>query len=125
MVIRIKPLRHLKSGCSVVAMPLAMRPDFTSRHPEIGGQIYRNVAPGETLQSFVLDCSKNRRSFSVITLRCWQRATLSRDFRKKVRSCISLIEATALHWDLTVVTHNTSDFVQARTLNLVAIGMTK
>ena len=54
-----------------------------------------------------------------------QRVTLSRDFRKKVRSCISLIEATALHWDLTVVTHNTSDFVQARTLNPVAIGMTK
>jgi hypothetical protein len=56
MVIRIKPLRHLKSGCSVVAMPLAMRPDFTSRHPEIGGQIYRNVAPGETLRNAAHQC---------------------------------------------------------------------
>ena len=29
----------------------------------------------------------------------------------------SLIEATALHWDVTIVTRNTSDFVQSRTLN--------
>jgi hypothetical protein len=28
-----------------------------------------------------------------------------------------LIEATALHWDSTIVTRNTFDFVQARTLN--------
>jgi predicted nucleic acid-binding protein len=29
----------------------------------------------------------------------------------------SMIEATALHWELTVVTRNTSDFTQAATLN--------
>lgn len=29
----------------------------------------------------------------------------------------SMIEATALRWDLTIVTRNTSDFVQAPTLN--------
>jgi hypothetical protein len=28
-----------------------------------------------------------------------------------------MTEATALHWDLTVVTRNTDDFVEARTLN--------
>jgi predicted nucleic acid-binding protein len=29
----------------------------------------------------------------------------------------SMIEATALHWNLTLVTRNTNDFVEARTLN--------
>jgi predicted nucleic acid-binding protein len=28
-----------------------------------------------------------------------------------------MIEATALHWNLTLVTRNTSDFVEAQTLN--------
>jgi len=29
----------------------------------------------------------------------------------------SMLEATALHWDLTIVTRNTGDFVEAPTLN--------
>ena len=36
---------------------------------------------------------------------------------KALAALDSMIEATALHWDLTVVTRNTGDFVEAPTLN--------
>src|SRR5258708_14139747 len=56
MIIRIKPLRHFKSGRCVGAVSLALRPDITSRHLEIGGQIYRGVTPGETVRNAADQC---------------------------------------------------------------------
>ena len=49
-----------------------------------------------------------------------QWATLTSTWHRKGRPLPvldSMIEAIALRWDLTIVTRNTSDFVQARTLN--------
>jgi toxin FitB len=49
-----------------------------------------------------------------------QWATLTGTWQRKGRTppvLDSMIEATALRWDLTIVTRNTSDFVQAPTLN--------
>ena len=47
-------------------------------------------------------------------------AKLSAATRRKGRTLPvldSMIEATALHWDLTVVTRNTGDFAEAKTLD--------
>ena len=49
-----------------------------------------------------------------------QWAALTSTWQRKGRTLPvldSMIEATALRWDLTIVTRNTSDFVQAPTLN--------
>jgi predicted nucleic acid-binding protein len=49
-----------------------------------------------------------------------RRATLRAKWQrlgKALPALHSMIEATALHWDLTVVTRNTGDFVEVPTLN--------
>ena len=39
-------------------------------------------------------------------------------YRNALKNALdSMIEATALHWDLTVVTRNTGDFVEVPTLD--------
>jgi predicted nucleic acid-binding protein len=47
----------------------------------------------------------------------WALLTTSKRKGRRLPVLDSMIEATALHWDLTIVTRSTSDFVQARTLN--------
>jgi len=57
-------------------------------------------------------------SFDVIVARRW--ATLTGKAQQKGRTLPvldSMIEATALHWDLTLVTRNLADFVEVRTLD--------
>ena len=57
-------------------------------------------------------------AFDVAIARRWAELTV-RWLRQGRRLSVfdSMIEATALHWNLTLVTRNTSDFVEAQTLN--------
>ncbi len=57
-------------------------------------------------------------SFDLIVARRW--ANLTGTARRKGRTLSmmdSMIEATALHWGLTLVTRNTTDFIETPTLN--------
>jgi predicted nucleic acid-binding protein len=57
-------------------------------------------------------------SFDVVVARRW--ATLTGTAQGKGRTLPvldSMIEATALHWDLTLITRHVSDFMAARTLD--------
>lgn len=57
-------------------------------------------------------------SFDLEVARRW--ASLRAKWKRQGKTLAaldSMIEATALHWDLTVVTRNTGDFVEAPTLN--------
>ena len=57
-------------------------------------------------------------SFDRVVARRWAVLTSASERRGRTLSVLdSMIEATALHWDLSVVTRNTSDFVEAPTLN--------
>jgi len=60
-------------------------------------------------QILAFDAAVARR-WAELTVR-WQRQG------KRLPVFDSMIEATALHWNLTLVTRNTSDFVEAQTLN--------
>jgi toxin FitB len=57
-------------------------------------------------------------SFDVAIARRWAALTVHwQRLGRRLSVLDSMIEATALHWNLTLVTRNTSDFVEARTLN--------
>jgi len=72
----------------------------------------------ETFLDFLATNDDRILSFDLVVARRW--AVLTGTARRKGRSLPvidSMIEATALHWDLTLVARNVSDFVEARTLN--------
>ena len=57
-------------------------------------------------------------AFDVAVARRWAELTVRWQRQGRRLSVFdSMIEATALHWNLTLVTRNTSDFVEAQTLN--------
>jgi toxin FitB len=57
-------------------------------------------------------------AFDVAIARRWAELTVRWQRQARRLSVFdSMIEATALHWNLTLVTRNTSDFVEAQTLN--------
>lgn len=60
-------------------------------------------------------------AFDVTIARRWAELTVRWQRQGRRLSLFdSMIEATALHWNLTLVTRNTNDFVEAQTLNLWA-----
>ncbi len=72
----------------------------------------------ETFQDFLRAVEERVLSFDVAVARRW--ATLTGMAQKKGRTLPvldSMIEATALHWDLTVITRNVSDFSEATTFD--------
>ena len=72
----------------------------------------------EALAQFLPLLDEHVLVFDLSVARRW--ATLCTQLERQGRKTPvldSMIEATALHWNLTVVTRNTSDFVQAATLN--------
>ncbi len=72
----------------------------------------------ETFLDFLATNDDRILSLDLVVARRW--AILTSTARRKGRplSIIdSMIEATALNWDLTLVTRNVSDFFEARTLN--------
>ncbi len=72
----------------------------------------------EAFQDFLQATEDRILSFDVVVARRW--ASLTGNAQRKGQTLPvldSMIEATALHWDLTLVTRNVSDFVEARTLN--------
>ncbi len=72
-------------------------------------ELYRDFSQG--MEERVL-------SFDVIVARRWARLTSTARRKGRTLSVLdSMIEATALHWDLSVVTRNVSDFVEAPTFN--------
>ncbi len=57
-------------------------------------------------------------SFDLAVARRWAVLTGAAQRKGRTLSVLdSMIEATALHWDLALVTRNVSDFVEATTLN--------
>jgi len=57
-------------------------------------------------------------SFDVAVARRWAHLTGAARRKGRTLSVLdSMIEATALHWDLKIVTRKTSDFIEATTLN--------
>lgn len=72
----------------------------------------------EALRQFLPLLEERVLAFDLSVARRWAKlcAQLERQGRK-TPVLDSMIEATALHWKLTIVTRNISDFVQARTLN--------
>jgi predicted nucleic acid-binding protein len=72
----------------------------------------------EAFQDFLQTAESRILSFDVVVARRW--ATLTGTAQRKGRTLPvldSMIEATALHWDLTLITRNVSDFAEARTLD--------
>jgi len=72
----------------------------------------------ETFIEFLRSIEERSLSFDLTVARRW--ASLTGTAHRKGRATPvldSMIEATALHWDLTIVTRNTTDFHEARTLN--------
>ena len=72
----------------------------------------------EAFREFLLVIEERVLGFDLEVARCW--AALTAASRRKGRTVPvldSMIEATAFHWNLTVVTRNTPDFTQVRTLN--------
>ena len=92
------------------------------------GEIEKGIAllpPGgrrnslqEAFQVFMQDGEARVLGFDLVVARRWAVLTSSAQRKGRTLSVMdSMIEATALHWDLSVVTRNVSDFVEARTLN--------
>lgn len=72
----------------------------------------------EAFQEFLQATEERVLSFDVVVARRW--AVLTGAAQRKGRTLPvldSMIEATALHWDLTIITRNVSDFVEAPTLD--------
>jgi toxin FitB len=72
----------------------------------------------DSFREFLQAVEERALSFDLVVARRW--ATLTGTARRKGKTMPvldSMIEATALHWDLTVVTRNTPDFIEAPTLN--------
>jgi predicted nucleic acid-binding protein len=72
----------------------------------------------EVFQIFTRTTEARILSFDVDVARRWAILTSTSQRKGRTLSVLdSMIEATALHWDLAVVTRNVSDFVEASTLN--------
>ncbi len=72
----------------------------------------------EAFRDFLQAVDDRILSFDVVVARRW--ANLAGNAQRKGRTppvLDSLIEAIALHWDLTLVTRNLADFAEARTLD--------
>jgi predicted nucleic acid-binding protein len=72
----------------------------------------------EAFQEFLQASEAHVLSFDAAVARRW--ANLSGTAQRKGRTLSvldSMIEATALHWDLTIITRNVSDFIEAPTLD--------
>lgn len=77
----------------------------------------RNILQ-EAFQVFMQAGEARVLSFDLLVARRWAILTSSAQRKGRTLSVMdSMIEATALRWDLTLVTRNVSDFVEARTLN--------
>ena len=72
----------------------------------------------EALRQFLPLLEERVLAFDLSVARHWAKlcAQLERQGRK-TPVLDSMIEATALQWNLTIVTRNTSDFIQAQTFN--------
>jgi len=76
--------------------------------------VFQRILPG--LEERVL-------SFDLPVARRWVDLTVSAQRKgRRLPVLDSMIEATALYWDLTIVTRNTSDFREARTHNPWRLG---
>jgi len=72
----------------------------------------------EAFQGFMLAGDERILSFDRVVARRWALLTSTSERKGRTLSVLdSMIEATALHWDLSVVTRNVSVFVEAPTLN--------
>jgi predicted nucleic acid-binding protein len=72
----------------------------------------------EVFQIFMRATEERILSFDVVVAQRWAVLTGTAQRKGRTLSVLdSMIEATALHWDLTLITRNVSDFVEARTLN--------
>ena len=78
----------------------------------------KKEALDKAFQTFVEVSMERVLSFDLEVARRWASLRAKWQRQGKVLAALdSMIEATALHWDLTVVTRNTGDFVEAPTLN--------
>ena len=72
----------------------------------------------EVFQIFMHATEARILSFDVVVARRWAVLTSASQRKGRTLSVLdSMIEATALYWDLAVVTRNVFDFVEAPTLN--------
>ena len=72
----------------------------------------------ESFQDFLEATEDRVLSFDVAVARRWAKLTGAAQRRGRTLPVLdSMIEATALHWDLTVITRNVGDFIEARTLD--------
>jgi predicted nucleic acid-binding protein len=72
----------------------------------------------EAFQEFLQATEARVISFDVVIARRWANLTGTAQRRGRTLSVLdSMIEATALHWDLIIVTRNVSDFLEAATLD--------
>lgn len=72
----------------------------------------------EAFAEFVVVLEERVLGFDFETARYWARLTVtSHRAGRKLPVLDSMIEATALRWNLTLVTRNTNDFFQVATLN--------
>lgn len=72
----------------------------------------------EVFQVFAKATEDRTLSYDVVVARRWAVLTSTAQRKGRTLSVIdSMIEATALHWNLSVVTRNVSDFVEVPTLN--------
>ena len=72
----------------------------------------------EAFQFFMLTAEARILSFDMVVARRWAVLTSASERKGRTLSVLdSMIEATALHWELLVVTRNVSDFIEAPTFN--------
>ena len=72
----------------------------------------------EAFHTFMLAGEDRTLSFDRVVAGRWAVLTSASQRKGRTLSVLdSMIEATALHWDLSVVTRNVSDFVEALTIN--------
>ena len=107
-----KPTDDLNRKCSRNSVKKVLELDARN---EIGRKKERLTA---AFSAYLRAVGEQILSFDVAIARRW--ATLTVHWQRQGRRLSvldSMIEATALHWSLTLVTRNTSDFVEARTVN--------
>jgi predicted nucleic acid-binding protein len=69
-------------------------------------------------QEFLLEIEERVLGFDLAVARRWAVLTgLAQRQGRMLPVLDSIIEATALHWDLTIVTRNVSDFIEATTFS--------
>ena len=72
----------------------------------------------EAFQEFLRAGEERVLSFDIVVARRWAALTGIAQRKGRTLSVLdSMIEATALHWDLTIITRNVSDFIEAPVLD--------